>query len=57
MFRIVTGTLQFRIERKVFGGVEYHMLIETVSDSIFRVMTGDAILTNSFWNFYLEPSD
>ena len=54
IFRIVTGRLEFRIEKKVLNGVEYHVLRETISDSIFRVMTGDAMLTNSFWNYYLE---
>ncbi len=57
IYRIVTRTLQFRIEKKLIEKVEYHLLRETVSDSIFRVMTGDAMLTNSFWNFYLEPSE
>jgi hypothetical protein len=57
IYRIVTRTLEFRIERKLIDGVEYHFLREGVSDSIFRVMTGDAMLTNSFWNFYLEPSE
>src|ERR1035437_5855288 len=52
--RIVTGTLEFRIERKSVNGVEYHLLRESISNSIFRVMTGDAMLTNSFWNYYLE---
>ncbi len=55
--RIVTRTLQFYIEKKTIENVEYHYLRETVSKSIFRVMTGDAMLTNSFWNFYLEPSE
>jgi hypothetical protein len=55
--RIVTHKLQFRIEEKTVEGVKYQLLRETVSDSVFRVMTGDAILTNSFWNFYLEPSE
>jgi hypothetical protein len=54
IFRIVTGRLEFRIEKRVLNGVEYHVLRETISDSIFRVMTGDAMLTNSFWNYYLE---
>jgi hypothetical protein len=54
IFRIVTGRLEFRIEKKLLSGVEYHFLRETISDSVFRVMTGDAVLTNSFWNFYLE---
>lgn len=38
--RIVTTTLQFRIEKKSIGEVEYHFLRETVSNSVFRVMTG-----------------
>lgn len=54
IFRIVTGRLEFRIEKKSLNGVDYHVLRETISDSIFRVMTGDAMLTNSFWNYYLE---
>jgi hypothetical protein len=57
IYRIVTRNLQFRIEKKSIDGVEYHFLRENVSDSVFRVMTGDAMLTNSFWNFYLEPSE
>jgi hypothetical protein len=52
--RIVTGTLEFRIERKLVDGVEYHFLCESISGSIFRVMTGDDMLSNSFWNYYLE---
>lgn len=57
IFRIITRTLQFCIEKKTIENVEYHYLREKVSKSIFRVMTGDAMLTNSFWNFYLEPSE
>jgi hypothetical protein len=52
--RIITRTLEFQIEKKDFENREYHLLRETVSDSVFRVMTGDAMLTNSFWNFYLN---
>lgn len=33
---------------------EYLTLVEDISKCIFRVKTGDEILTNSFWNFYLE---
>ena len=57
IYRFLTQTVQFRIEKKCLANVEYHLLRETVSNSIFRVMTGDAMLTNSFWNFYLEPSE
>ncbi len=55
--RIVTRRLEFEIHTKIVEGVEYHILLEKVSRSIFRVMTGDAMLSNSFWNFYLEPSE
>lgn len=57
IFRIVTRRLEFSIERKAAQDVEYHLLREAVTGSIFRVMTGDAMLTNSFWNFYLETSE
>lgn len=54
IFRIVTRSLEFRIEMNSLNGLDYHVLRETISNSIFRVMTGDAMLTNSFWNYYLE---
>jgi hypothetical protein len=57
IYRIVTGNLEFRISKAMINNVEYHFLRETVSGSIFRVMTGDAMLANCFWNFYLEPSE
>jgi hypothetical protein len=57
IYRIVTLSLEFRIEKKSIGNLDYYFLREKVSDSIFRVMTGDAMLMNSFWNFYLEPSE
>ena len=33
----------------------YTALRERISGCIFRVMTHDKMLTNSFWNFYLDP--
>jgi len=57
ILRIVTKRLEFYIEKKSVENLQYFYLVETVSKSIFRVMTGDAMLTNSFWNFYLEPSE
>jgi hypothetical protein len=35
---------------------EYTYLVEDISGSIFRVMSGDKLLTNAFWNFYLETN-
>jgi hypothetical protein len=56
IYRIMSGTLEFRTEKKEIDGSQYVILRETISKSIFRVMTGDAMLTNAFWNFYLQPS-
>jgi hypothetical protein len=53
--RIVTGTLQFRIDHNKELNSIY--LREELTNSIFRVMTGDQMLANAFWNFYLQPSD
>lgn len=50
---IVTGTLSFKLE----NASEYTALKESISGSIFRVMTTDPMLTNTFWNFYLNPAD
>lgn len=54
---IVTNRLDFYLETKTLGGREYLLLRESISKSIFRVVTGDAMLTNTFWNFYLEPAE
>lgn len=49
---IVTNSLDFRLDEQE----NYTALRETISGSIFRVMTSDAMLTNTFWNFYLNPT-
>jgi hypothetical protein len=51
--RILTRTLEFRIRKEIRDGRQYVYLQEVSTDCIFRVMTGNAMLTNSFWNFYL----
>lgn len=51
--RIVTRTLEFDLDEK--DGYTY--LREKISSSVFRVMTADTMLTNSFWNFYLEREE
>jgi hypothetical protein len=53
--RIVTGTLDFDLTEESQGG--FLALREKISGSIYRVMTYDMMLTNSFWNFYLEPRE
>ncbi|MFL6196522.1 MAG: hypothetical protein ACJ75H_20240 [Thermoanaerobaculia bacterium] len=51
IWRVLTKNLAFRLDENKNN---YVLLREEISDSIFRVMTGDAMLTNSFWNFYLR---
>lgn len=48
--RIVTRTLEFDLEDEDNGT----MLKERISGCVFRLMTSDALLTNSFWNYYLS---
>ena len=51
--RILTRTLEFKICEKTIDGSRYLLLKEKITDSVFRVVTGDRFLTNAFWNFYL----
>lgn len=50
---IVTNSLKFEIEVKEIKGLEYLLLREVSTKSIYRVVTGDELLTRTFWNFYL----
>lgn len=54
VYRIVTRTLEFSLEEKIENGQKYLYLYEEISKCIYRVMTGDKKLTNSFWNYYLN---
>ena len=53
---VLTGEQVYRIEEsKDAGGECTHVcLVETISESKFRVMTKDKTLENAFWNFYLK---
>lgn len=57
--RVVTGSLEYRIEKysTESSAPSAYYLRETVSDSIYRVMSGDLMLANAFWNFYLKGID
>jgi hypothetical protein len=52
--RAVMRTMEFRITMQSDGDRKYWYLRESISDCIYRVMTGDRLLTNAFWNFYLD---
>jgi hypothetical protein len=51
---ILLNKMSFKVEKLPGPNQEYLTLVEDISKSIFRVKTGDEILTNSFWNFYLQ---
>lgn len=50
---ILMQELQLELEEKP----QFVALREQISGCIFRVMTNDAMLTNTFWNFYLNPAE
>ena len=54
---LVRGILTRSLELLLEDTPEYTVLREARSRSIFRVMTTDAMLTNTFWNFYLDPAE
>jgi len=51
--KILTQSMEFDIDTVNKPAGDYILLRERISGSVFRVMTGDAVLTNAFWNFYL----
>lgn len=53
IYRVLANTLEFKISEVTRGEQRYLLLKETLTDSVFRVATGDRFLTNAFWNFYL----
>jgi hypothetical protein len=54
--RIILNEMEFTLEEAVTKGKRTLLLRETLSGCVFRAMTGDEVLTNSFWNFYLRQS-
>lgn len=54
--RILTNSMEFSISVDVDKTGEYLYLRERISDCIYRVVSGDPLLTNTFWNFYLDPA-
>jgi hypothetical protein len=55
--RVVCKEMSFRLEKKEHEGRRYLLLKEEISNCVFRVMTGDMMLMNAFWNFYLRAND
>jgi len=55
--RILTKKMEFDLDQYSNDKGQYLVLREKISNCIFRVVTGDALLTNTFWNYYFEPSE
>lgn len=52
---LLTGdNLGFNLEIESGKKGEYLLLKENISDSVFRVVTNDKMLTNTFWNYYTK---
>lgn len=50
---IFLNTIKFVVVDQKIEEQDYLLLREQITGCIYRVMSGDALLTNSFWNFYL----
>ena len=50
--KVVTRNLEFQVDKTPENS--HLVLTETISKCVFRVMTNDQMLTNAFWNHYLE---
>ncbi len=55
IYSILMNDMKFNIKYKFVKKEKYIYLQEIISKSIFRVKTGDKLLDNSFWNFYVGP--
>ena len=55
--RIVTHTLEFSLKEHVEGDHRSLYLVEDISNCIYRLATGNEMLTNSFWNYYITPCE
>jgi hypothetical protein len=54
----VLRLVEYDIHDNIENGTNYTYLREKISGCVYRVITGDPVLTNAFWNFYLnEPHE
>lgn len=55
LYNIITNRLEFDLGKN--EEMDFWYLKERISQSIYRVVTGDKKITNSFWNFYLVKGE
>lgn len=54
---VLENNLKFDVVAKSIGNETYWLLKEKISSCIFRAITANKCLTNSFWNHYLVEED
>ncbi|HEY0656190.1 MAG TPA: hypothetical protein VGD65_23815 [Chryseosolibacter sp.] len=55
---VIENSLQFELRsKKGEGNTTYWLLHEKISQCVFRAITSNKSLTNSFWNYYLEDDE
>jgi len=54
---LIRGIMTQSLDFDLIDQDDCTVLREKISGSIFRVMTSDSMLTNTFWNFYLNPAE
>ncbi|HBG75098.1 MAG: hypothetical protein A2X25_14565 [Chloroflexi bacterium GWB2_49_20] len=54
IYRIMTNAMEFSLEEQIDNNKKYVYLKENISGCIYRVVSGDPMLTNSFWGYYLN---
>ncbi|MEA3326000.1 MAG: hypothetical protein U9R53_01620 [Chloroflexota bacterium] len=55
--QVVTKSMEFYLEEQISGSRTSLFLKEVNSNCIYRLATGDQMLSNTFWNFYPSPTD
>jgi hypothetical protein len=51
--QVLLKDLKFKLSEETKNEITYILLKEVTTDSVYRVATGDKLLTNIFWNYYL----
>lgn len=55
--QLVRNIVTHKLEFDLIENTGHTELRERISGCIFRVVTRDEMLTNTFWNFYLDPAE
>jgi hypothetical protein len=51
--KVLLRELEFDVVEETRETIPYIFLKESITKSVYRVSTGEKLLTNTFWNFYL----